>query len=610
MNSLRICSFSMLVFLSFIVFSAKATWYETVQSGNFSSTSTWKDGIVPPVTLGSGDTVMISNSSPNIVMDRDLVMDDATCVVFIQTGVSVIESGKHYIAVKMGYLGQDQFSNIIIDSLFLSKNAHSQTVFSGMDTFNKLTLSEANYKTGNNGSIVVNELLHLRDGVCNTNYQIHLAAVTPHPTIYFSNGGGLSGGFAVSVSNPYNIRYGNNNSAPAMNRFNELKGSGTTLSGIEVTDNANITLVPDIQDIEVKGEVKLTSGTLRIAKSSVLYCGFILTGAGKFSSSGTGTFTGSDSLQLIIASSNVSTLGTLRFTPGSNSLQSLNLDLQGGASGTLTIKNDLKIKSSLSLTRGHLYMENHFLDIIHPSNGFLPGDVGSYVMMDQGGSVRSDVSNGGLVTFSIGTPTQYLPITFIPSSQTARISVEHGVKQNGSSGPDISATQPVVNATWRFLDNTSCTDIRPGWMAGNEKNGFDRSKCYISEFKNGNWDKQNSGPASTSSGGVYTVSRAGTYTGNVYAIFDINTAVSVEELLNEKNNIVLFPNPVINELQIQYKGEKVLVASVLDISGRVMSTSYIEKGTNTIAVSALTNGIYFIRLTGEGVGSTYRFVKQ
>lgn len=600
----------LLIFLFIFVFSAKATVYETVQSGNLSSAATWKNGIVPPATLGAGDTVTFSNNSPYIVMDRDLVLDDVTCVVGIQTGVYITESGKHYIAVKRGYFGQDQFSNIAIDSMYLSKNAHPQTIFSGIDTFNKLTLSEANYMSSNNGSVVVNELLHIRDGVCNTNYQVRLAAVTPHPTIYFSNGGGLSGGSAVSVSNPYNIRYGNNNSAPAMSRFDELKGSGTTLSGIEVTDNANITLVPDIQDIEVKGEVKLTSGTLRVAKSSVLYCRFILTGGGRFSSSGTGTFTGSDSLQLIIASGYVSTLGTLRFTPGSSSLQTLNLDLQGAASGTLTVKNDLKIKSALSLTRGHLYIENHFLDITHPSNGFLPGSAGSYVMMDQGGSVRSNVSNGGLVTFSIGTPTQYLPITFIPSGLGARISVEHGVKQSGTSGPDISATQPVVNATWKFLDNTSCTDIRPGWMAGNEKNGFDRSKCYVSEFKNGSWDKQSSGPASNS-GGVFSVSRSGTFTGNLYAVFDINTAVSVGELPNKESNIVLFPNPATSDLHFRYNGKKILTAILMDASGRIINTSIVDRSKNTMDVSALAKGVYFIRVKEEGnAGTIQRIVKQ
>ena len=232
-----------LAFLLTTFFTAQATQYRTVQSGNYSSTATWNNGVVPPTVLGADDTVWFYGPNAlSIVMDRDIVMSSSTCAVYIFNNITITESGKHFIAVQNGAFIQDGGSFITIDSFYLSGNAAAPTNTSGNNTFNKLTLSAATYKRSLGSRLNVNDLLHLKDGVCSSLYQIVMA---PFCTIYFSDGGGLSGSNAVYLANPYNLKYANVNTAPIGNKFEELSGSGTTLHGIEI--DGNVILHPPTQ---------------------------------------------------------------------------------------------------------------------------------------------------------------------------------------------------------------------------------------------------------------------------------------------------------------------------------------------------------------------------
>ena len=81
-----------------------------------------------------------------------------------------------------------------------------------------------------------------------------------------------------------------------------------------------------------------------------------------------------------------------------------------------------------------------------------------------------------------------------------------------------------------------------------------------------------------------------------------NTA-SISEV--ENANVVLYPNPVTNILNIEAQG--IQEVSVMDVNGRTVMTL---QNTNRIDMSNLANGVYFVRvITSEGV-STQKIAKK
>lgn len=73
----------------------------------------------------------------------------------------------------------------------------------------------------------------------------------------------------------------------------------------------------------------------------------------------------------------------------------------------------------------------------------------------------------------------------------------------------------------------------------------------------------------------------------------------------ENANITLYPNPVNSILHID--AQSIQEVSVLDVNGRTVMT---EQNTNTIDMSTLANGVYFVRvITTEGV-STQKVTKK
>lgn len=599
---IRIVVFSLL--LNVISNIAGATVYETVQSGNFSSSSTWKNGVVPPLTLGATDTIILPSSVPNIVLDRNLILDHNNSVMYIYDFVNVTESGPHFIAIKKGLFRQQRYSTISIDSFYLSGPANRDTHISGTDTFNKLTLSGVLLQSTSATWKYVKDLLHLKDGVSRASYQIGMA---PNATIYFSDGGGLSGTQTVSIANPYYVKYKNANTAPPGDDYDELRGSGTTLMGIEIVGNVFLPL-PD-QTLILKDELKLTSGRLWMSFNKAPYFTLRFEDKGRFGSAGTGEFYGTDSVNISFYSYNVSTLGKVKFASGGNKLGLISLQLGGASHAALTLENDLVVSSRISLGNGSINIKDNFLDVTRVGSvGISFGNASSYIMMEPRGSVRVRTVNGGQAKLDIGTPNNYYPISFTADGNPLRLSVEDGVKENGTSGSDIAASQPAINATWYLLDNSTVANMQLGWQTVSEKNGFDRNHCFVSKYSGGSWDRPLASGA-TLNNSVYQAARNGNSTGGLYAIFDVNTTLSIEEMLSYEH-LALYPNPTNNMLYLSYGGNGNATATVQSVSGKMVISTIITNGKNEIDVSALQSGVYFLNIAIDGISTTRKFVKQ
>ncbi|MFH2096928.1 MAG: T9SS type A sorting domain-containing protein [Bacteroidota bacterium] len=103
-----------------------------------------------------------------------------------------------------------------------------------------------------------------------------------------------------------------------------------------------------------------------------------------------------------------------------------------------------------------------------------------------------------------------------------------------------------------------------------------------------------------------------TFIGHIFVDYSMLTGIeNTPELLN----ISLYPNPV-NEklnLEIPLAGNANMNISILNISGQAMYQGSFDfsKGINKISINteALGQGMYFVRISGDGMNQTIKFIK-
>lgn len=102
-----------------------------------------------------------------------------------------------------------------------------------------------------------------------------------------------------------------------------------------------------------------------------------------------------------------------------------------------------------------------------------------------------------------------------------------------------------------------------------------------------------------------------------YLNFGNDVKTSISPIGNEGNNtLILFPNPVIDQLHVQYVSSmsKKVQLQILDIQGRIILQKSFDSqsGINyaTIQVSQLQHGLYFCRLQNGSKLETYKFLKK
>ena len=92
--------------------------------------------------------------------------------------------------------------------------------------------------------------------------------------------------------------------------------------------------------------------------------------------------------------------------------------------------------------------------------------------------------------------------------------------------------------------------------------------------------------------------------------YKINCAADINEL-EQKSYINIYPNPVNDKLYIETEAEIEEVV-VYDVYGRIQNlrNSETQKLRNSIDVTDLNSGVYFIQIKTEEGNITKRFVKE
>jgi hypothetical protein len=100
-----------------------------------------------------------------------------------------------------------------------------------------------------------------------------------------------------------------------------------------------------------------------------------------------------------------------------------------------------------------------------------------------------------------------------------------------------------------------------------------------------------------------------TYISSVDATADCLTATAIAET-EFTSSLRAYPNPATNQIAVKFESGDDIVASIIDINGRVVKEATIRSNDN-IDIANLHTGIYLIRLTADGVlKGSIRFSKQ
>ncbi len=417
-----------------------------------------------------------------------------------------------------------------------------------------------------------------------------------------------TGSFVGTAS--YNVEYMGNTSATS---GPELSGVG--LNNVTVNYTSNTNKVTLNNNTMIGGSLNMTKGSLSLNGKNLLLNGTI-------SQNQNATFIGHSASELNLNLSSV-TNDTLFFdnsTTANQSLSKLRLNL-GGTNPVIVLGSKLTIGNELGFIKGQLELTTGDMELM-PAASITGYDDTKYIVTsgtNNSGSLIMNVTAGSsYVIFPVGTSSNYSPaqIQQASAATTGTFSVKamNNVLSGGTYGFVNSQTLKVVDRTW-FIHSgvtTLNTNIKLGWMAAAEVNGFNRNNSYISHYNSSAWDVASTASATAGANSTYELTRTGLTSLSPFAVTEAGQALKVPEVA-KLTGIDVYPNPAKDMVTVklinptdEYKYE------LTDITGRTVSSVANTNTINRFDVSNLSTGCYFIKITNlsDNKAVTKRFVKD
>lgn len=600
-------------------FSAHATIYTATQSGWYNDAGSW-GGNRPPSVLQSGDSIIIPQGI-SIRLDTFVTIDQPN-TAFIVDGHVWDTSYSHpmggwYNPLTIGadaYFGGTGVIDIYNFIGLYGLNAS----FAGRLAVTKFE-SRGTTLANANCDVIIRQELYVKD----SNFVFHgdSTVLNSGARMVLEGKGEIvfpTSSNILDLSQPHTIQY---------------TLTGTRVPGIELKygkEQKNISLwyYVDLilqEDLHMYGSLGIWRGNLILNGHDLIF-----EETGDYTAVSYAVINSKDVApsNLIIRAKN-GLSRPLHFGTYDNAIGNLELDM-GAATAVASISSDLTVKDTLLLKRGKLdvNISDLYLNSMD-STTKLPIVVGgsdsSYIITHDSVDANNWVHQGQLkvlmqpsTTFKypVGSRNRYLPIALINDNHRPYhygMTAIDPVKQLVDRGYDMSTSQPVVGASWAI----HCADM-PGealglqaqlmWKAGDERNGFDRGKAYISMGATRGiapWDSAAPTQATMLSNGYYSLTRPMrsipfSYNIVYMSVFDKQTNVSVAELNKERQTITVYPNPVQNMLHIDHEGR----IDIYNMQGQIILSE--QLANNTVNVSSLPAGVYMLK---AGV-ATGRFVKE
>jgi hypothetical protein len=297
---------------------------------------------------------------------------------------------------------------------------------------------------------------------------------------------------------------------------------------------------------------------------------------------------------------------TLYLDPQNNILRTLRIGLNDA--GTLMLGSDLRITSRLDLGKGKIDIGDHDL-VIDPMASVKNYNDNSYIVTSGSGKLIMRVNSGSpYVVFPVGTSSGYLPASIQQvsgGSGNFTVRVREGVYSNGSSGYNSALQHSVVNGTWLIGSGSGLTvnmTLKLGWKSSAEVNGFNRSNAYITHYAN-KWDSYTMAGAQPGPNNTFELVRTGITSLDAFAVADNNSALPVDRIHTQADDILVFPNPASEYISVIIpNATNDCKIELIDITGKVLQTSTGQDHADKFSVAGLGNGYYLVRITDAQTG--------
>ena len=578
------------VFLAYV--PSKAATYTATASGNWSAGATW-GGTAPSFNL-TIDQVIIPPGI-TVTMDNSVTVTGATASVAVQ---GTLSSGTSY-SLTLGALGSLTGTGTInIGGLNLQ--TASVMSFSGSATVDSVTTALANFQLS--GGLTVTSALNLSTGTLNLGGASSLT-MSSGSTIILS--GGLlanGGGGTLGLSSSYNVVYLTASATTGV----ELSGSGLNNLTVNVSSGNNVTL----------STPTTVHGTLALSSGNLVLNGFNLTLAGNIAANGNGTINSTSASSITINTSG-NTNGALNFASGS---AVANLTVNAGAGNTINIGGtNLGVNGNLTLTSGNINVGSDTLSVVG-SGSISGGGSTSYIIATGSGALGVQLTAGAAdsTVLPVGTSVNFAPVALQlaagSTSGNVYVTANAGVFAQGTTGTNLSLTQPMVNTSWliepSFTGNVNM-NIQLMWSAGMQVNGFNFDSAYVSHFMNGAWNTNTVSSATLTGSGIYKLDLTGVTSFSPFAVFGSHAVAAGIPQLNLDGNFEIYPNPVSETLLIKNISENDNIKmDIINVTGQVIASYRLTNNTTSISLQGLSSGNYFARLYNSNTNVVKKFTKM
>ena len=566
-----------------------ATTYTAVASGNWSSSATW-GGTAPSLNLSSDQVIIPFGMTVNL--DGGLMINGVTASLNVQGTLSSTSD-----SLELGFGALTGTGTINLQSIRLDTSA--VMTFAGSVTVNTLYTSSLAIQAAAN--FIINQTLIVQGGVF-TLTTGGLLSMGSDANVIIAGGTLANSGGTLSLGSSYNVTYMQGSVTGGL----ELSGGGLNNVTINVGGSSTVTLS---NALVVNGTLALSSGMLALNGNTLHIMGNLAGG-------GSGSIYSTNNSSITV-STTTSPTGSLQFAAGGNVVRNLTVNV-GGFNGVVTLGSDLTVDGALTFTSGSLNVQSHGLTI--SSSGSIHGaGSSSYIITVDSGYLAQQVTAGSVVntTFDVGTSAQYTPATVQLAAGSAsgmvQVGVNSGVLAQGTTGADLSTSQPAVNATW-FVhsDITSNLNLTLGvaWSTAMEVNGFVRDTAYISHYTSGAWDNSSSVSATGYGSGMFSLQRSGITSLSPFAVFGKNASTTAIDQVAGDIQMQLYPNPGGQTMYISRTNFKEDVdMDIVDLTGQTVAHYVLSGGTTAVPVADLAAGSYVIRLHNSNMTAVRKFSK-
>jgi hypothetical protein len=243
------------------------------------------------------------------------------------------------------------------------------------------------------------------------------------------------------------------------------------------------------------------------------------------------------------------------------------------------------------------------------------GSVGGYSSStgDNGNSCgQGGCHGGGHIVDPSGYVSSDIPVTgYVPGS-TYTIQVGGGDRGKSKFGFELAAENnsgvtsgtlaPSVSGREQLKSNGQITHTSSGNTGAASNFGWQAS-----------WQAPSigSGDVVFSVAVLFTNSSGGN-TGDSTRISSLTISEDVTVSVNELNSEIksLYPNPVVNDLNIELKSAGESIISIVNSNGKIVKKSQAFNALTRLDLSDLTNGVYVVSIMKDGKTFTQAIVKQ